>query len=322
MDQETFPTINYIEIFTTRDTKRIDVTVIIHANIQKELKLAFNEFVLDTKQAHHQEITSLVATILPMPFINSRIAVHICFIEHGTIVDTQFIASFIYEQDTMNTSLIRAHSLKDTTYPTLRPQPASATQPTPPMSLPYNDFSSDSVHSCITKTSSYTDSIYVAGYQFCHDLNRQIDLKIIGDTNDVMHSWAAEERGKGRRLVQFWRQKEQTDITCAFKPRNVFFTTSADLIALIESLLGTNFNVDEKNRVRRNLEGLRPVTIGKDKPESANFFKLIMSYPDPKPRNIERDLKVFSWRSLPFALKKIISKYSTHSLASKILCHE
>ncbi|CEG78616.1 hypothetical protein RMATCC62417_13194 [Rhizopus microsporus] len=347
---------NYIEIFTTRGTTGIDVTVTIHANIQKELKLAFNEFVLDTKQAHHQGVTSLVATIPPIPFINSRVAVHICFIEHGTIVDTRFIASFIYEQDTMNTSLIRAYSLKDyqpnldlsgyvrdTTYPTLRPQPASATQPTPSMSLPYNDFSSDSVHSCITKASSYTDSISVAGYQSCHDLNRQIDLKIIGDTNSVMYSWTAEERDKSRRLVQFWRQKEQTDITCAFKPvltthfdqpkttivsciywveRNDFFITSVDLIALLESLLGTNFNVDEKNRVRRNLEGFRPVTIGKSKPESASFFKLIMSYSDPKPRNIERDLKVFSWQSLPFALKKIIAKYSIHSLTSKRLCHE
>lgn len=103
---------NYVEIFTTRGTKGIDVTVTVHANIQKELKLAFNEFVLDTKQLHHQGVTSLVATIPPMPFINSRVAVHICFIEHGAIVDTRFIASFIYEQDTMNTYLIRAHSLK------------------------------------------------------------------------------------------------------------------------------------------------------------------------------------------------------------------
>ncbi|CEG67090.1 Putative Developmental regulator medusa [Rhizopus microsporus] len=347
---------NYIEIFTTRGTKGIDVTVIIHAIIQKELKLAFNEFVLDTKQSHHLGVTSLVATVPPMPFINSRVAVHICFIEHGTIVDTRFIASFIYEQDTMNSSLIRAHSLKDyqpnldlsgyvrdTTYPTLRSQPASATQSIPSMCLPYNDFSSDSAHSRITKASSCTDSISVAGYQSCHDLNRQIDLKIIGDINSVMYSWTAEERDMGRRLVQFWRQKEQTNITCVFKPvlttqldqpmttivsciywmeRNDFFITSVDLIALIESLLGINFNVDEKNRVRRNLEGFRPVTIGKSKPESANFFKLIMSYPDPKPRNIERDLKVFSWRTLPFALQKIIAKYSTHSLTSKRLRHE
>lgn len=233
--------------------------------------------------------------------------------------------------------------VRDTTYPTLRSQPASATQSTPSMCLPYNDFSSGSAHSRITKASSYTDSISVAGYQFCHDLNRQIDLKIIGDINSVMYSWTAEERDMGRRLVQFWRQKEQTNITCVFKPvlttqldqpmttivsciywmeRNDFFITSVDLIALIESLLGINFNVDEKNRVRRNLEGFRPVTIGKSKPESANFFKLIMSYPDPKPRNIERDLKVFSWRTLPFALQKIIAKYSTHSLTSKRLSHE
>ncbi|KAJ1669463.1 hypothetical protein EV182_008750, partial [Spiromyces aspiralis] len=34
-----------------------------------------------------------------------------------------------------------------------------------------------------------------------------------------------------------------------------------------------------------------------------------MSFPNPKPRNIEKDVKVFSWKILPFALKKIIGKY-------------
>ncbi|KAF9394750.1 hypothetical protein CPC16_010400 [Podila verticillata] len=46
------------------------------------------------------------------------------------------------------------------------------------------------------------------------------------------------------------------------------------------------------------------------KPESAEFFKLIMSFPNPKPRNIEKDVKVFPWKVLPYALKKIIGKYT------------
>lgn len=34
-----------------------------------------------------------------------------------------------------------------------------------------------------------------------------------------------------------------------------------------------------------------------------------MAFPNPKPRNIEKDVKVFPWRILPLALKKIIGKY-------------
>ncbi|KAJ2684774.1 hypothetical protein GGH99_003942, partial [Coemansia sp. RSA 1285] len=67
---------------------------------------------------------------------------------------------------------------------------------------------------------------------------------------------------------------------------------------------------EEKNRIRRNLEGFRPLTVSKCKSESADFFKLIMSFPNPKPRNIEKDVKVFPWRILPLALKKIIGKYT------------
>jgi hypothetical protein len=34
-----------------------------------------------------------------------------------------------------------------------------------------------------------------------------------------------------------------------------------------------------------------------------------MDFPDPKPRNIEKDLKVFEWNLLGQALEKILSKY-------------
>ena len=46
-----------------------------------------------------------------------------------------------------------------------------------------------------------------------------------------------------------------------------------------------------------------------------------MGFPNPKPRNIEKDVKVFPWKILAHALKKIISKYSASysSTASAIL---
>ena len=34
-----------------------------------------------------------------------------------------------------------------------------------------------------------------------------------------------------------------------------------------------------------------------------------MGFPDPKPRHIEKDVKVFRWEKLAEALTKIISKY-------------
>ncbi|KAJ7647477.1 hypothetical protein FB45DRAFT_893553 [Roridomyces roridus] len=74
-------------------------------------------------------------------------------------------------------------------------------------------------------------------------------------------------------------------------------------------LTNDDFPVEEKNRIRRNLEGLRPTTVSKHKSGSELFFQQIMDFPDPKPRNIEKDLKVFEWTLLGQALDKIMSKY-------------
>ncbi|KAJ1930283.1 hypothetical protein FBU59_006980, partial [Linderina macrospora] len=148
-----------------------------------------------------------------------------------------------------------------------------------------------------------------------------------------------EERECRRRLVQFWRRHENNNIFCTFKsvaaadrvPNSIvvsciyweekhdFFITSVDCIYLLESLIAVRFTVEEKNRIRRNLEGFRPLTVSKCKAESAEFFKLIMSFPNPKPRNIEKDVKVFPWRILPLALKKIIGKYTaSHSSTASV----
>ncbi|CAO3609808.1 unnamed protein product [Mucor hiemalis] len=100
-------------------------------------------------------------------------------------------------------------------------------------------------------------------------------------------------------------------ISCIYwRERNDYFITSVDCIYLLESLIGIQFTVEEKNRIRRNLEGFRPLTVSKCKSECADFFKLVMSFPHPKPRNIEKDVKVFSWKTLPHALRKIIRKYT------------
>ncbi|KAL1923897.1 uncharacterized protein VTP21DRAFT_6932 [Calcarisporiella thermophila] len=175
-----------------------------------------------------------------------------------------------------------------------------------------------------------TPAVSLSNYNFYASLLNKANLKFSGNLDDMARNWSQEEWENRRRLVQFWRKQEANDIHCSFAPvspadcspnsivvsciywqeKNDCYITSVDCIYLMESLIGVRFTVEEKNRIRRNLEGFRPSTVSKCKPESAEFFKLIMSFPNPKPRNIEKDVKVFPWRVLPFALKKIISKYT------------
>jgi hypothetical protein len=166
-------------------------------------------------------------------------------------------------------------------------------------------------------------------------------LKLNGDLDTMAKDWAPEEFDARRRLVQFTRSQIQSTINAEFKAiapedrppnsitisciwweeRKECFVTSVDTIFLLEALVGVRFTVEEKNRIRRNLEGFRPMTVSKSKADSEDFFKVIMGFPNPKPRNIEKDVKVFPWKILAHALKKIISKYSASysSTASAIL---
>lgn len=162
--------------------------------------------------------------------------------------------------------------------------------------------------------------------------NNKAVLKIQGELSEMALHWTSEEWDSGRRLVQFWRQQNGSTIHATFRPvpqsdrpsantnticvsciwwaeRKECYVTSVDCIYLLESLIGVRFTVEEKNRIRRNLEGFRPLTVSKGKKECESFFKLIMQFPSPKPRNIEKDVKVFAWSILPHALKKIIGKY-------------
>ncbi|PGH32477.1 hypothetical protein GX50_04714 [[Emmonsia] crescens] len=155
-------------------------------------------------------------------------------------------------------------------------------------------------------------------------------LKVNGDLDSMTENWSPEERTCKRRLVHFTRRQSGSTIHADFKsvapsdrvPNSICisciywegkkecYVTSVDTIYLLESLVGVRFTVEEKNRIRRNLEGFRPLTVSKAKPESEDFFKVIMGFPNPKPRNIEKDVKVFPWKILSHALKKIIGKYS------------
>ncbi|KAG5919648.1 hypothetical protein E4U42_006449 [Claviceps africana] len=157
-------------------------------------------------------------------------------------------------------------------------------------------------------------------------------LKIHGKLETMAEKWTQEEWDNRRRIVLFQKTQSGSTLTATFRavpvnerPTNSIcisciwwaekqecYVTSVDTILLLEQLVAapSRFSVEEKNRIRRNLEGFHPLTVSKAKADSEEFFKIIMGFPNPKPRNIEKDVKVFPWKILEPALKKIIGKYS------------
>lgn len=157
-------------------------------------------------------------------------------------------------------------------------------------------------------------------------------LHIQGNLEQMIHNWTGEEYENKRRIVIFKKTQSGSRLTATFRAvpvnerppnsicisciwweeRQDCYVTSVDTIHLLEQLVAApnRFTVEEKNRIRRNLEGFKPLTVSKAKSDSEDFFKIIMGFGNPKPRNIEKDVKVFPWKILAAALKKIISKYS------------
>ncbi|KAK3986831.1 hypothetical protein QBC44DRAFT_401703 [Cladorrhinum sp. PSN332] len=157
-------------------------------------------------------------------------------------------------------------------------------------------------------------------------------LSFSANLDSMAENWTPEEWDKKRRIVMFKKHQEGNVAKVSFKPvseaerppnsicvsciwweeKGACFVTSVDTLHLLEQLLRApnRFPVDEKNRIRRNLEGFKPVTVSKAKSESEKFFSVIMGFGNPKPRNIEKDIKVYRWSDLTPGLIKIFGKYS------------
>lgn len=136
-------------------------------------------------------------------------------------------------------------------------------------------------------------------------------LEIKGDLSTMVENWTAEEWENRRRIVLFKKSQHGSQLQCSFRPVSVnerppnsilvsciywaekqeFFVTSVDTIHLLEQLVAappSRFTVEEKNRIRRNLEGLHPITVSKSKAESEEFFKVIMASVLPSPGTSRR----------------------------------
>ena len=71
------------------------------------------------------------------------------------------------------------------------------------------------------------------------------------------------------------------------------------------------FTVDERNRVRRNLEIFNPQTLHKEGAYDVwDLFKQVTGYQHPKPWNIQKDFKVFDWSLIEAMMKEISKKYT------------
>jgi hypothetical protein len=165
-------------------------------------------------------------------------------------------------------------------------------------------------------------------------------LKKLDQWEDIT-TWNAQELADNRRIIKFtkyvrrdmiildsevipvsewkedmisiscirWAPSPPNEIQHKLAGRCVF--TSVDIIMLMERLVEYTFLVQEKNRIRRNLEGFKPETVKKEG-NTQRFFNQVMNYNQPKTRNIEKDIKVFAWSDIGRALKKIMAKYHRH----------
>ena len=127
-------------------------------------------------------------------------------------------------------------------------------------------------------------------------------LKSNGNLDTIADHWGMDEWDAKRRLVEFTRRQTGNTIHTEFKSiapedytsqsiyisciwweeKNECYVTSVDTIYLLESLVAVRCTIEEKNRIRRNLESFRPLTVSKAKPESEKFFKVI-SWASPTP---------------------------------------
>ena len=156
-------------------------------------------------------------------------------------------------------------------------------------------------------------------------------LEIRGNLDAMCWNWTPEERSAERRVVRFWREVHGSTINVFFTPlradeqgmpaqigelqisciyweeKNEHYVTSVDTISLLELVFDASHDIDEKNRIRRNLETYKPPTASKNKCE--RFFDLIMGFPIPKPSKIKKTVKVFNWSILEQALNKVVNKF-------------
>ena len=97
-----------------------------------------------------------------------------------------------------------------------------------------------------------------------------------------------------------------------------FYFTGIDCIRLLEKLTLTTYTLEQKNRIRRNLEGFHPLTVTSNRDGNDDIFQLIMDLMRPRPKNFDRGIKIFPWEVLHVAVIKIMTKYGNVAIPPEL----
>lgn len=166
-------------------------------------------------------------------------------------------------------------------------------------------------------------------------INTPIKLNVGPEIDQMCQNWLPEEVASGRRLVHlqvartlnatisisgtplpssyYSRKDKKLVVSCVYwEEKKTYVVTSVDVIHVLEYLVGEPFSTEEKSRVRRNLQFLKPYTITRSGSECRGLFNSLMLMENPRPRHIEKDLKVFKWSDLFVAANKALTKYSAN----------
>jgi hypothetical protein len=156
-------------------------------------------------------------------------------------------------------------------------------------------------------------------------------LNVGGGLNGMCDGWNQDEKDARRRIIQLCRSQAGNVITATlelvtktshfadklrisciwWEEKGECYITKADIMALLESLVGVCPSNEEKSRLSKLLEkNLRLVSVSETQSDSSRkFFKLIQEFSGPRPGNGKPVLRVFLWRNLTSALEELVSRY-------------
>ncbi|KAI3567854.1 hypothetical protein IWW34DRAFT_796817 [Fusarium oxysporum f. sp. albedinis] len=158
-------------------------------------------------------------------------------------------------------------------------------------------------------------------HQHQHQNKCKLVLEVLDWRKSMTENWTTEEQANSRRIVLFHRIQTYSQVKAICQPVSIkeriinyicisciwwaekgeCYVTSVDIIRLLEQLIVPSncFSVKEKNLIH----------FHKTKPDTQEFFKIIMGFSDPKALSTGEDVKVFPWENLDSALENIIRSY-------------
>ncbi|RCH89202.1 hypothetical protein CU098_008511 [Rhizopus stolonifer] len=87
-----------------------------------------------------------------------------------------------------------------------------------------------------------------------------------------------------------------------------FHITSSDIIRLLECIMSTKFSQEQKTRMRRNIQSLRPSPITRHTHES--LFKTITAFTNPVALHTKKEINIFLWSSVQIAISKLSNRFT------------